>query len=53
VNLEDLLSSAINLDPTTPLVVTDPVEANSPYVNQVFLEIQMEPYGISQVVGVE
>ncbi|TWI00471.1 TonB-linked SusC/RagA family outer membrane protein [Flavobacterium tiangeerense] len=50
------LSSAINLDPTTPLVVTDPVEANLyPYVNQtgIFRDSNGNPYGISQVVGQE
>ena len=49
------LSSAINLDPTTPLVVTDPIEANGslysdPYV---FRDSNGNPYGISSVVGQE
>lgn len=49
------LSSAINLDPTTPLVVTDPVAANAaPYsVNPVFRDANGNPYGISSIVGQE
>ncbi|WP_316635423.1 TonB-dependent receptor [uncultured Flavobacterium sp.] len=49
------LSSAINLDPTTPLVVTDPVVANSaPYsTNPVIRDANGNPYGISSVVGQE
>ncbi|WP_264566587.1 SusC/RagA family TonB-linked outer membrane protein [Flavobacterium sp. N3904] len=49
------LSSAINLDPTTPVVVTDPVVANqSPYVNNPVIRDQNgNPYGISKVVGQE
>lgn len=50
------LSSAINLDPTTPLVVTDPVEAGAPpYSNQagIFRDVNGNPYGISQVVTQE
>ncbi|MEO6732465.1 MAG: TonB-dependent receptor [Ferruginibacter sp.] len=49
------LSSAINLDPTTPLVVTDPLVANAPpYVsNPVLRDIAGNPYGISSVVGQE
>ncbi|MGC4039464.1 MAG: TonB-dependent receptor [Flavobacterium sp.] len=49
------LSSAINLDPTTPIVETDPVLANgiaysSPYVIR---DANGNPYGISSVVGQE
>jgi TonB-dependent starch-binding outer membrane protein SusC len=50
------LSSAINLDPITPVVVTDPVTANDPiYVNNpyAFRDANGNPYGISSVVGVE
>jgi len=49
------LSSAINLDPITPVVVTDPVEANgSPYnSNPVFRDSNGNPYGISKLVGQE
>ncbi len=49
------LSSAINLDPLTPVVVTDPVEANSaPYSTQnVFRDANGNPYGISRWVGQE
>ncbi len=49
------LSSAINLDPTTPLVVTDPVVANAaPYsVNPVIRDQNGNPYGISSIVGQE
>lgn len=50
------LSSAINLDPTTPIVVIDPVAANSPiYVNNPFAirDASGNPYGISSVVGQE
>ncbi|MDR6761172.1 TonB-linked SusC/RagA family outer membrane protein [Flavobacterium sp. 2755] len=49
------LSSAINLDPTTPLVVTDPVAANAaPYsTNPVIRDANGNPYGISSVVGQE
>ena len=52
------LSSAINLDPTTPLVVTDPVEANSPLYTStnhapVFRDANGNPYGISSIVGQE
>jgi len=49
------LSSAINLDPLTPVVVTDPVIANgSPYsTNPVFRDANGNPYGISQWVGQE
>jgi TonB-dependent starch-binding outer membrane protein SusC len=50
------LSSAINLDPTTPLVVTDPVVAGAPpYSNQagIIRDANGNPYGISQVVTQE
>lgn len=49
------LSSAINLDPITPLIVTDPLVANSaPYsVNPVFRDRNGNPYGISSIVGQE
>jgi len=49
------LSSAINLDPITPVVVTDPVVANaSPYsTNPVFRDANGNPYGISTLVGQE
>ncbi len=49
------LSSAINLDPITPLVVTDPLVANAaPYsVNPVFRDANGNPYGISSIVGQE
>lgn len=49
------LSSAINLDPTTPLVVTDPLVANAaPYsVNPVIRDANGNPYGISSIVGQE
>lgn len=49
------LSSAINLDPITPLVETDPNIANAaPYsVNPVFRDANNNPYGISKLVGQE
>lgn len=49
------LSSAINLDPITPLVVTDPAVANAaPYsVNPVIRDESGNPYGISSLVGQE
>jgi TonB-linked SusC/RagA family outer membrane protein len=49
------LSSAINLDPVTPLVVTDPTAANAPpySVNPVFRDASGNPYGISSAVGQE
>lgn len=49
------LSSAINLDPTTPVVVTDPIVANSSLYssNPVFRDQLGRPYGISSVVGQE
>jgi TonB-linked SusC/RagA family outer membrane protein len=49
------LSSAINLDPITKLVETDPALANAaPYsVNPVFRDANGNPYGISTLVGQE
>lgn len=49
------LSSAINLDPTTPLIETDPVKANAaPYsTNPVIRDANGNPYGISSIVGQE
>ncbi|HEX6181209.1 MAG TPA: TonB-dependent receptor [Chitinophagaceae bacterium] len=49
------LSSAINLDPTTPLVITDPAVANTPlYQNRgVVRDANGNPYGISTRVGQE
>ena len=51
------LSSAINLDPLTPLVVTDPAVVNAPpystYPNFVLRDEAGNPYGISQIVGQE
>lgn len=49
------LSSAINLDPITSLVVTDPlVAASAPYsVNPVIRDKNGNPYGISTIVGQE
>jgi TonB-linked SusC/RagA family outer membrane protein len=49
------LSSAINLDPITPVIVTDPVLANSaPYSNNpVIRDANGNPYGISGLVGQE
>jgi TonB-linked SusC/RagA family outer membrane protein len=49
------LSSAINLDPITPLVVTDPAAAGAaPYsVNPVIRDANGNPYGISSIVGQE
>jgi TonB-linked SusC/RagA family outer membrane protein len=49
------LSSAINLDPITPLVETDPVLANgTAYSNQYVIRDQNgNPYGISPIVGQE
>ncbi|GAB2763237.1 SusC/RagA family TonB-linked outer membrane protein [Salinimicrobium soli] len=49
------LSSALNLDPITPVVVTDPAVANSPiYVNNpVLRDANGNPYGISGPVGQE
>ncbi|WP_343588368.1 TonB-dependent receptor [Flavobacterium sp.] len=50
------LSSAINLDPITPAIVTDPTVANNPpYTNQagILRDANGNPYGISQVVTQE
>lgn len=49
------LSSAINLDPTTPLVITDPAVANSGlYLNNgIIRDPNGNPYGISTKVGQE
>ncbi len=49
------LSSAINLDPITPIIVTDPIVANqSPYtLNGVIKDANGNPYGISSIVGQE
>lgn len=49
------LSSAINLDPTTPAVVTDPAVANGyPYnQNYILRDPNGNPYGVSQVVTQE
>ena len=49
------LSSAINLDPITPLVITDPAIANAaPYsTNPVYRDANGNPYAISKYVGQE
>ncbi|WP_417362465.1 SusC/RagA family TonB-linked outer membrane protein [Galbibacter sp.] len=49
------LSSAINLDPTTPLIETDPGKLNStPYTNPSIIKAPNGmPYGISSMVGQE
>lgn len=49
------LSSAINLDPITPLVETNPaLAAASPYTNNgAFKDANGNPYGISKYVGQE
>jgi len=49
------LSSAINLDPITPAVITDPAVANgNPYSNNpVIRDANGNPYGISNYVGQE
>ncbi|MWB95705.1 SusC/RagA family TonB-linked outer membrane protein [Flavobacterium sp. GA093] len=50
------LSSAINLDPVTPIVETDPARANgAPYSNQngIFRDENGNPYGISPWVTQE
>ncbi|SEG21522.1 SusC/RagA family TonB-linked outer membrane protein [Flavobacterium urumqiense] len=49
------LSSAINLDPTTPIIETDPVKINNaPYsTNPVIRDANGNPYGISSLVGQE
>lgn len=50
-----VLGSAIMMDPLTPVVVTDPVVANStPYTeNYVIRDSNGNPYGISNMVGQE
>lgn len=49
------LSSALNLDPITPLIITDPLVANgAPYnSNPVIRDANGNPYGISSIVGQE
>lgn len=49
------LSSAINLDPITSLIITDPLlAASAPYsVNKVIRDKNGNPYGISSIVGQE
>jgi TonB-linked SusC/RagA family outer membrane protein len=49
------LSSAVNLDPITPAVITDPAIANAaPYSNHpVIRDADGNPYGISNYVGQE
>jgi TonB-linked SusC/RagA family outer membrane protein len=49
------LSSAINLDPITPLVETDPILANqAPYTNNgIWRDANGNPYGISGLVAQE
>jgi TonB-linked SusC/RagA family outer membrane protein len=49
------LSSAINLDPITPVVITDPdVASQNPYSTQPVIRDQKgQPYGISSIVGQE
>ena len=49
------LSSAINLDPITPVIVLDPIDANNIIYanNPVFRDENGNPYGISSVVGQE
>ncbi len=51
------LSSAINLDPITPLVVTDPAVLNAPpystYPTFIRRDAHGNPYGISSIVGQE
>lgn len=49
------LSSALNLDPITPIVVTDPAVANTNLYtsNPVFRDGNGNPYGISTIVGQE
>ncbi len=49
------LSSAINLDPITSMIITDPlVAASAPYsVNPVIRDKNGNPYGISSIVGQE
>ena len=50
-----VLSSAINLDPITPLIETDPIlAAGAPYnSNPVVRDAEGRPYGISRYVGQE
>ena len=49
------LSSALNLDPITKAIITDPVIANSPpySTNAVMRDANGNPYGISSIVGQE
>ena len=49
------LSSALNLDPITPVVITDPIVANTSLYtsNPVFRDAMGNPYGISSIVGQE
>jgi TonB-dependent starch-binding outer membrane protein SusC len=49
------LSSALNLDPITPIIVTDPAVANTSLYtsNPVFRDANGNPYGISTIVGQE
>jgi len=51
------LSSAINLDPITPLVITDPAVANAYYKTDpptpIMRDANGNPYGISSIVGQE
>lgn len=49
------LSSALNLDPITPIVITDPAVANTSLYtsNPVFRDANGNPYGISTIVGQE
>lgn len=49
------LASAINLDPLTPTIETDPIISNqAPYTNNgVFKDVNGNPYGISSQVGQE
>lgn len=49
------LSSALNLDPITPVVITDPIVANTSLYtsNPVFRDSFGNPYGISSIVGQE
>ncbi|QDH79170.1 TonB-dependent receptor [Echinicola soli] len=49
------LSSAINLDPITPVVITDPTAANQPpySTNPVIRDAMGRPYGISTIVAQE
>jgi TonB-linked SusC/RagA family outer membrane protein len=49
------LSDAVNLDPITPAIITDPaVRAGSPYsTNNVLKDANGNPYGVSPYVGQE